>query len=307
LGGALAEPFTSYGDMLPNDSAWACQIPYKHKYVELQSFTNCTAIENGWCWNIPLWSRIGTGYNYSSKYVSDEEALAEFKKYLSSDKMLIPRSPEEIETYTFRNLKTRIGIHERLFVKNVVAIGLSAGFIEPLESNGLFSVHEFLFSLIKIMGRGEINEFDRLWYNNETTDMFDGFAKFVAMHYAMTLRDDTPYWKDTKNRQYKEDPSAGYIDKTIRRANAFMGAQRKFFDIWESHYTMNDGILYISAGMGYSPMTGRDLHHQLRMTPDLEENVHEVYDRWIQRENQWEDVVKEAPHMVDYMKKNFFS
>jgi tryptophan halogenase len=123
----LKEPFDSYTDMLPNNSAWATRIPYADKEEELVGYTNCTAIQNGWVWNIPLWSRIGTGYVYSDKFVSDEDALKEFQKYLGT---------KELE---FKNIKMRVGLHKRLWVKNVVAIGLSAGFIEPLESNGLFT------------------------------------------------------------------------------------------------------------------------------------------------------------------------
>ena len=58
------------------------KVPYKDKEKELVPYTNCTAIENGWVWNIPSWERIGTGYVYSDKYVSDEEALNEFKRHL---------------------------------------------------------------------------------------------------------------------------------------------------------------------------------------------------------------------------------
>lgn len=305
LGEALQEPFIPYGDILPNNSAWACQIPYKDKEKELQLFTNCTAIENGWCWNIPLWSRIGTGYNYSDNYVSDEQALEEFKNYLCSDKMIIPRTREEIETYKFRNLKTRIGRHRRLFVKNVVGIGLSAGFIEPLESNGLFSVHEFLFFLIKIMARGEISEFDRMWYNNEAGDMFDGFAKFVAMHYSMSLRDDTPYWKDTLNRQYSERLGGDYTDNTMYRAASFFGAQRKFFDVWEPHYNLVDGLLYIAAGMNYNPIVGGDLFERVRSNPDLEKRIKFAYEKWKERELKWDEVAENAPTVIEYMKNKF--
>ena len=88
-----------------------------------------------------MWTRIGTGYVYSSKFVDDDTALKQFKKHLGQ---------EDLE---FKKIKMRVGIHNRLWVKNVVAIGLSAGFIEPLESNGLFSVHEFLINLKKFYKR----------------------------------------------------------------------------------------------------------------------------------------------------------
>ena len=88
---------------------------------------------------MPLWSRLGTGYVYSDKFVSDEDALKEFKSHLKN-KEKVPN----VEKLEYRNIKSRVGIHKRLWVKNVVAIGLSAGFIEPLEGNGLYTVHEFL-------------------------------------------------------------------------------------------------------------------------------------------------------------------
>jgi tryptophan halogenase len=100
LGEALDTPFESYNHMLPNNKAWAAQVPYRDRAIELEGYTNCTAIENGWCWNIPLWTRLGTGYVYSDKFISDEQALEEFKNYLSSDKMIVPRSKNEIDALT---------------------------------------------------------------------------------------------------------------------------------------------------------------------------------------------------------------
>jgi len=136
LGDALNEPFDSYSDLLPNNRAWATQIPYTDKEKELEPYTNGTAIENGWVWNIPLWSRIGTGYVYSDKFVEPEVALEQFKKHLNSDKMTVPNKNRVTDDLTFKDVKMRVGIHQRTWVKNVCAIGLSAGFIEPLESNG---------------------------------------------------------------------------------------------------------------------------------------------------------------------------
>ena len=74
LGGALKVPFEPI-PKLPNNKAWVTKIPYVDKTKEVESFTNCTAIENGWVWNIPLWSRVGTGYVYSDKFVDDENCF----------------------------------------------------------------------------------------------------------------------------------------------------------------------------------------------------------------------------------------
>lgn len=73
LGGALKVPFQPIKN-LPNNKAWATKIPYVDKEKEMRPYTNCTALENGWSWDIPLWNRIGTGYVYSDKFVDDETA-----------------------------------------------------------------------------------------------------------------------------------------------------------------------------------------------------------------------------------------
>ena len=166
LGKTLKEPFCDYSNLLPNNKAWATSIPYKNKEKELKPYTNCTAIENGWVWNIPSWDKIGTGYVYSDKYVSDGTALLEFKKHL--DKKGFDYSHSE-----FNNIDMKVGIHKRLFVKNVCAIGLAAGFIEPLESNGLLSVHEFLLNLVNVLERGNISQWNR--------DNFNYSCKFFLM------------------------------------------------------------------------------------------------------------------------------
>ena len=231
----LKEPFESYSDLLPNDSAWATKIPFKNKKKELVSYTNCTAIQNGWVWNIPLWSRIGTGYVYSSKFVSDEEALKEFKKYLGKDNL------------EFKNIKMRVGIHNRIWVKNVVAIGLSAGFIEPLESNGLFSVHEFLIKLLRNIRGENISQWDRDNFNFQCKHLFREFAEFVALHYALSQRNDTPYWKHLLNKSW-EDSLTNLLPKGIDGFRSFV-AQRTY----DYRFSTNGGMHCIAAGMNWSP------------------------------------------------------
>ena len=231
----LKEPFESYSDMLPNDSAWATRIKYKDKEKELVPYTNCTAIENGWVWNIPLWSRIGTGYVYSSKFVDDETALKEFKKHLGQ---------EDLE---FKNIKMRVGIHNRLWVKNVVAIGLSSGFIEPLESNGLFSVHEFLICLLKNLQREKISQWDRDNFNYQCKHMFKNFAEFVGLHYALSHRNDTEYWKHCGNKCWDET----LINlKPVDNIGFKNSVQRRTF---ENRFDDVAGLHCIAAGMHWSP------------------------------------------------------
>lgn len=253
LGGALNEPFDSYSDMLPNNRAWATQIPYTDKEKELEPYTNGTAIENGWVWNIPLWSRIGTGYVYSDKFVEPEVALEQFKKHLNSNKMTIPDKNRVTDDLTFRDIKMRVGIHKRTWVKNVCAIGLSAGFIEPLESNGLFSVHEFLLSLMKNLDRPKVTQWDIDVHNRNVRRMYNGFAEFVAQHYALSIRDDTEYWRHVTSKTFCSD----MLDPTDVRLCAFAElADRKMLML---KHEGQGGISCIATGMNYNVLNKADV------------------------------------------------
>ena len=88
--------------------------------------------------------------------------------------------------------------------KNVAAIGLAAGFIEPLESNGLYSVHEFLFSLVRNLEREHISQWDKDNFTFQCKSSFRNFVEFVAFHYALTQRTDTSYWKANFNKTWEE-------------------------------------------------------------------------------------------------------
>jgi hypothetical protein len=306
LSESLKEPFESYADMLPNNKAWAARVPYKNKSVELEGFTNCTAIENGWCWNIPLWSRLGTGYVYSDKFTTKESALTEFKNYLQSSKMIVPRSKNEVEELEYKELTMRVGIHSRTFVKNVVAIGLAAGFIEPLESNGLFSVHEFLLKLVDILQRESINQFDRDMYNNSVRDLFDNFAKFVALHYALSRRTDTDYWLDISKKTFTDkhnDPYFPYLGRT----DAFYNLTERYMENW-NHPLGRAGIPYISTGLGLYLMNDRRIQDiEYRYNRDLNKEITEINNIWNARKYKWNQAVKNELSLEDFLKKHFYN
>jgi tryptophan halogenase len=302
LGDALTVPFNSYADILPNNKAWACQVPYIDKEKEIEPFTNCTAIGNGWCWNTPLWSRIGTGYVYSDKHISDDDALEEFKDYLCSDKMVIPRSRSQIDQLKFRQVPFRVGIHKQTFVKNVVAIGLSAGFIEPLESNGLFSVHEFLFLLLKTLLRGPITQWDRDVYNTSVQTMFKDFAQFVALHYALSNRTDTKYWKENANRIY--DKGMVNLDPSI--STGFSSLQNNKMFVEASHPV--EGITYISVGMNYPMLDviGQRWHENYDGV-DHKEMFKEVFEMLDKNKDKWQQAANNAPSLYEYLKNKIYN
>lgn len=302
LGGALEEPFISYSDMLPNNRALATRIPYKNKEKELEPFTNSTAIGNGWVWNIPSWERLGTGYVYSDKFISPEEAKEEFKQHLMSNKMVIPRTRKEVDELEFKDIKMRVGIHKRTFVKNVVAIGLSAGFIEPLESNGLYTVHEFLFKLLKTLERPAITQWDKDVYNAATFGMWRNFAQFVALHYALSIRNDTEYWKANANRVY----SPGMSSLEPETAVGFYKLQgAKMFDY--GHDSDIAGVNWISVGMNYfvADKTTISIRQNLR-NENFKITYAPIFSMWEERKTRWIETAKNCSSLYQYLKDNIY-
>ncbi len=182
----LNTPWINFQDKLCNNRTWAARIPYSDKEQELRPYTTCTALSSGWVWNVPLWNRLGTGYNYCDKFISPEDALKEFKEHLG------PVS-NEVE---FRDLKWPTGVREKVWNKNVVAIGLSGGFIEPLESGGLYSVHEFLNAFFDVTeGHDRWTGVARDSFNHKCKEIFLTFANFVELHYTMSRRNDSEFWR----------------------------------------------------------------------------------------------------------------
>ena len=302
LGNYLEEPFNSYEEMLPNNRAWATRIQYKDKEKELEVSTNCTAIENGWCWNIPLWSRLGAGYVYSDKFVDAEDAKEEFKKYLMSSKMSVPRTREEVDGLDYKDIKMRIGIHNRVWVKNVVAIGLSAGFIEPLESNGLFTVHEFLLKLVKSLGREETTQFEIDVFNYGVSELYESFVQFVALHYALSIRQDTKYWQHATQKSHTVN---GRIEYKPTIGDGFYKLADKKMFLQEHH--ASGGTHCIATGMNYFvadsvAISAWELHYDPNIKPKVEAFVK---NRKLLQDG-WEQEAEQSPSLYNYLKEKYY-
>ncbi len=280
LGEFLKEPFISYDHLIPNDSAWATHVPYNNKEKEMVAYTECTAIDNGWVWKIPLWEEIASGYVYSSKYINEVEAKHQFIDHLEEKGF-------DTSNCQFKHIPMRIGRHKRSFVKNVVAIGMSAGFIEPLESNGLLTVHDNLVSLYKTLRRGQPSQLIKDYYNRGTSLHFDEFADFVAVHYAFTKRQDTAYWKDIFNKNYDIMGKENY-DR--------FGLTAYSLDLYKfNRYShMDKGFHYIASGMGVCPYTNP------RTTDERIEDMNS-------RKKEWRQLTKHnLPTLYKHMKNKVF-
>jgi tryptophan halogenase len=180
---ALGEPFESYDQYLMNDRALALQIPHDD-VKRLVPCTGSTALGAGWVWRVPLYNRIGTGYVFSSKFRTDEEAIREFIDHIGP-------AAEDAEP---RVIPLRIGHARRSWVKNCVAMGLASGFIEPLESTAIYSIEMAVRWLHTYFPDRDFDPSLANRYNMVVNDFYDELRDFIAMHFHLNNRTDSDYW-----------------------------------------------------------------------------------------------------------------
>ena len=180
---ALGVPFDSCEDVLFNDSA----VVFPTEPEENPSpQTISTALKYGWVWKIPLTSRFGNGYVYSSKYVDDDDAEMELRQHLG----LVD---SDIEA---RKLRFKVGRVKEHWAKNCLAVGLSQGFIEPLEATALDMVQETVARFIEAANKGNFTDQYRDEFNQRISRRFDAVRDYIVCHYRINTRTDTEYWLD---------------------------------------------------------------------------------------------------------------
>jgi tryptophan halogenase len=185
----LKDPFVTYDDLLC-DRAVAFQVSFTDPKRPIRPYTTSTAKSAGWIWEIDLFDRMGTGYVYSSAFISDEDAEDELCRHHGIDR----------DTVTPRRLPMKVGRRANSWVKNCVSIGLSSGFIEPLESTGIYLIEAAIKLLVDHIGyRRPVGALVQR-YNNLVRDTFDHVKDFIVLHYVASPRRDTPFW-----RAYAED------------------------------------------------------------------------------------------------------
>ncbi|MEU0399872.1 tryptophan halogenase family protein [Streptomyces sp. NPDC006197] len=186
----LEVPFLSYQDTLPNDSAVALRVPMEMSDQGMGPYTRASAQDAGWIWTIPLFGRIGTGYVYASDYCTPDEAERTLREYVG------PAAKD----LTANHIRMRIGRSENSWVNNCVAIGLSSGFVEPLESTGIFFIQNAIEQLVKHFPGGRDDDRLRKSYNRQVANVMDGVREFLVLHYVAAKRTDNQYWRDAKTR-----------------------------------------------------------------------------------------------------------
>ncbi|PCD03614.1 tryptophan halogenase [Sphingomonas spermidinifaciens] len=182
LGEALGVPYRSWQHWLPCDRALAVQ---SEPTAPLLPYTRATADVAGWRWRIPLQHRTGNGHVYSSAHLGDEAAREALLAGLDAPALSQPRM-----------LRFVAGRRERLWDRNCVAIGLSGGFIEPLESTSIHLIQQGITRLLSLFpdtgfAEGEVAAYDRLM-----VEEYEHIRDFIILHYHATARRDSAFWRD---------------------------------------------------------------------------------------------------------------
>jgi flavin-dependent dehydrogenase len=192
LGQHYSIPVCDKNDILFNNTALAAQVPYNHDSDPIESCTLSTAQSAGWIWDIGLPTRRGIGHVYSSAHNSEERAGDELLSYIAAtvgDKAAAAAS--------MRKVQFSPGHRSKFWHKNCVAIGMSAGFIEPLEASALVLV-ELSAAMIAEQLPASRNVMDLVAkrFNNKFLYRWDRIIDFLKLHYILTQRRDSEYWSD---------------------------------------------------------------------------------------------------------------
>ncbi|MCA0899262.1 tryptophan halogenase family protein [Microbulbifer agarilyticus] len=187
LGQSLGVKFVDQRDVLFADYALAAQIPYKSKGVPIPSFTISTAQESGWVWDIGLSERRGTGYVYSSDHTSHDRAESVFRSYLGDQK----------GDLSIRKIPMRVGYRETFWQNNCVAIGLSQGFVEPLEATGIL-VYDATARMLAdtFPANKSVMPIVAKQFNQAVQYSWDCVIDFIKLHYCISGRRDHAFWID---------------------------------------------------------------------------------------------------------------
>lgn len=190
LGETLGVKFRDCGDILFCDKALAVQIPYERPDSPIATHTISTAQSAGWIWDIGLPSRRGTGHVYSSRHISDDEAERELRAYLGPAGKDLP----------VRKIAIRSGHRETFWKRNCVAVGLAAGFLEPLEASAIVLI-ELSAKLIaeQMPACREVMDIVASRFNTTTHYRWGRIIDFLKLHYVLSQRTDTAFWRDNRD------------------------------------------------------------------------------------------------------------
>ena len=183
IGNALGARFKPVKHLLSTDRALACKIPYARPDAPIESFTIAAAHAAGWTWDIGLEGTRGIGCVYSSAHMTDDQAAETLRAYVGHD------------DYSARVIPFEPGYREAQWVKNCVAVGLSGGFLEPLESTGVVLIEAAVGMIAELFPHNGPIDAPAKRFNELITARYDNIINFLKLHYCLSRRDE-PFWRD---------------------------------------------------------------------------------------------------------------
>ena len=249
----LGVKYEDWSHWLPADSALA--VPSK-RFENTLPYTRSIAHKVGWQWRIPLTHRNGNGIVYSSQYMSDDEAHDTLMNNLESEALDSPRK-----------ISFKTGRTEKQWHKNVVSIGLSSGFLEPLESTSIHLIQSGVVRLMKMFPNHGIQQSMVDLYNAESKHEFETIRDFIILHYHVNERDDSDFWRDMRNMSVPE--------RLQQKIEAFRTSSAIFN---ENNDIFRDASwVQVMMGQGLNPAD----YHPSADVPDavtLQQTLNKIYD-----------------------------
>ncbi len=238
IGDALGVGYEDWSHWLPCDRALAVA---SETALALEPFTRSTAKDAGWQWRIPLQHRTGNGLVYSSAFLDDERAADTLLAGLDTAPLASPRA-----------LRFATGRRREAWRGNVVAIGLAAGFLEPLESTSIFLIQSAIGRLLKFLPGRTVAPADRAEYNRQTDFEIERIRDFIILHYRASRR-EAPFWRAVRATP-PPDTLAAKVDLYRSRGIITREHEELFTEV---------GWLQVFAGQGIEPAGYHPLADQI--------------------------------------------
>jgi tryptophan halogenase len=205
--------YEDWSHWLPCDSAVAVQTASTGPAIP---YTRSIAREAGWQWRIPLQHRVGNGMVYCSRYISDDEARETLLANVEGDLLTKPLV-----------IKFRPGQRLKQWSKNCVAVGLASGFLEPLESTSIHLIQRNTMRMLRMFPQDRIVQADVDEFNRQARFDIETIRDFIILHYCVTNRQDTPFWRYCRNMELPD--TLAHRIKLFRETGRVFRIQNELF------------------------------------------------------------------------------
>ncbi|QOL24564.1 tryptophan 7-halogenase [Thalassotalea sp. LPB0316] len=292
LGEHYQVPLLNQQHQLFNDRALAVQIPYDQVDSPIASATLSTGQSAGWIWDIGLPTRRGIGYVYASNYQSEHDALETLDSYIRQS-----FSQTTLDDVNIKTIEITPGYRETFWHKNCVAIGLSAGFIEPLEASAIALVELSAKMIAEQLPRNQVMlKHVAKRFNEKFSQRWQHIIDFLKLHYVLSERDDSNYWRDNRDLSHLSDSLKEQLDLW----------QYQVPYTFDSKYTQelfpsasNQFILY---GMGYKTQLNKT-----NIWYNNQARAQEIFRAQVQRTKQMSQAMPSNRALLEQLKTQRFS